>query len=149
MTAIVTDGTAMAADGLTSTTNDMINDNTIKLHRLPDGSIIGAAGAADRWPEAVAELSRSIEADDLPAEMKGDYDLLRLLPNGKVVGYHERLRPHAVAVPAAIGSGGDYARAAVLAGADLKTAIKIAGQIDLHTGGRTRIVSLDRRNSSR
>jgi hypothetical protein len=122
-----------------------MSSNTVKILRLPDGSIIGAAGDSDRWPEAVAELSRSIAANDLPQEMKGNYELLRLLPNGKVIGYAERLRPYSLSVPAAIGSGGDYAKAALLAGADLKTAIKIAGKIDLHTGGRTRIVSLRHR----
>jgi ATP-dependent protease HslVU (ClpYQ) peptidase subunit len=145
MTTIATDGKSMASDGRTTGGNTVINDAAVKIHTLPDGSLIGAAGASDRWPEAVAELSRSIEAGDLPAEMRGDYELLRLLPNGKAIAYAERLRPHPVSLPASIGSGSDFALGAMAAGADLKAAIKIAAKLDPHTGGRTRIVSLRHR----
>ena len=42
----------------------------------------------------------------------------------------------------AIGSGRDFALAAMRMGADAKKAVKIASEFDIHTGGRIRTMRL-------
>jgi hypothetical protein len=107
---------------------------------LPDGSVIGESGDADIGIKAIEVLARSLEEGTDVPKFKGDYALLRLMPNGRAFLYWENLFPVEVQPPAAIGSGGPLARAAMLAGAEPVHAVRIAAQIDVNTGGRIRSI---------
>jgi len=142
VTTIATDGRIMAADGRTSGGGTIYNDASVKMTRLPDGSIVGRAGGVADHTKAVDELIVAMLEERTPRETKGDYALLRLFKDGKALLYVDRLDgPAWVSLPAAVGSGADYARGAMAMGADPKTAVKIAKRFDAGSGGRIRTLS--------
>lgn len=127
----------MAADGQSGTeTGRILTLNRQKLTRLPDGSIFGAAGRnSDR--QAVVEWL--IDGGKGKRPRLGDaFAGLRLMPGGEVLYYDEDLRGTQVDLPAAVGSGGELAVGAMLAGASPKKAVEIAAQRDTTSGGRVR-----------
>lgn len=134
MTTIATDGKLMAGDGR-STRGDIVSGgDRKKVFRLPDGSIIGIAGRTRDAERAV----RSLMADPFaPEEVRGDYHLIRLYPNGQIWSHEDTLTaPIRVKPPYAIGSGSTAAMAAMLAGADATAAVKIATKLDIYSGGK-------------
>lgn len=133
MTTVATDGVTIAADGLLTWGGRRLKLDEQKLRRLPDGSVVGWAGNADEAVIAVEALAR-----DDGDEAKGDYSLLRLFPDGKLAVYVDRLIPTFTSPPQAIGSGGDVALGAMLAGMSAKQAVRAAARIDTSTGGTIR-----------
>lgn len=83
---------------------------------------------------------------DIP-KMEG-LDCLLVHPDGRVLSFGGirwiRERHEFVA----LGSGGGFARAAMMAGADAKQAIRIACKLDTHSGGRVMFVELKRSEAS-
>jgi ATP-dependent protease HslVU (ClpYQ) peptidase subunit len=132
VTTIATDGFELAGDGK-STANDSITGlNRKKVWHLEDGSIVGGAGQVRDVYRAVRAL-----AENSNDEAEGDYNLLRLFPNGKLVRYDSSLdTPISVKAPQAIGTGSDVAVGAMLAGASAREAVKIASKVDVYTGGK-------------
>lgn len=47
-----------------------------------------------------------------------------------------------IGIPSAIGSGGDFAMAAMMGGADAREAVKIASKLDPYTGGKIRVIKV-------
>lgn len=137
MTTIATDGRRIAADGMTQHHGTIIRNDAYKLRRLPDGSYIGGAGQVDLIEQAIDLLRSKAPA---PADVEGEYSLLRLHNYGGVAVYGGSiLHPVYVTGPAAIGSGMDFALAAMMAGASPQKAIRIASQLDPNTGGRVTV----------
>lgn len=134
MTTIATDGRLMAGDGR-STRGDLISGgDRKKVFKLSDGSLIGLAGRTRDADRAARSL---MENPSEPEEVRGDYSIIRLYPNGKVFIHEDTLaRPFRVKPPYAIGSGWPAAVGAMLAGADAYEAVKVAAKLDVHTGGK-------------
>lgn len=108
-----------------------------KARRLQDGTRVGVVtaivGMAERftaWLEAGA---------DPAAWGQGDADLRALVirPDGGLYLYDDSLWPSGPIKSAryAIGSGSEYAMAAMLMGADIVRAVEVAAELDPHTGG--------------
>lgn len=132
MTTIATDGFALAGDGRSTRNDSVTGRDRIKVIPLLDGSIVGGAG---RTADAERAM-RHLLADE-PGDVKGDYVLLRLFPNGKIATYEGSvLSPIFMKAPQAIGSGSDIAMGAMLAVAAAKEAVQIAAKIDVYTGGK-------------
>lgn len=138
MTTVATDGVTIAADGRTTAGNEIVNDSTRKIHRLPDGSVVAEAGTCTASITAIEELSDAMLEGRPPKFAKGEYTLLRLRADGKAVIYWGELTPVEVPTPYAIGSGGEFARGAMAYGASAAVAVRIATKLDSKSGGRVR-----------
>ena len=135
MTTIATDGRAIAADGRVTAGGEIRTETFDKLWELPDDSVAGAAGQTEQSTVALRELNRAAAEKRLPEPTEGEYDIMRLYPSGAVALYSGRLdAPFFVEPPFTIGSGGEYARGALAAGASVRRAMKIAHQFDSSTG---------------
>lgn len=145
VTTIATDGKIMAADGQ-STSGDMVTGmEAQKLSRLPDGSIIGGCGE-------VAPMRRAINClhspDAHPDDLTGEFTLLRLFPDGRLVAYEGCLFAFERPAPATIGTGREFAMGAMLAGKGPKEAVEIAIQRDIYSGGTVVVMEPTRPPSS-
>lgn len=134
MTTIACDGHWMAADGLVTTDNKVIVEfHAVKLRRLKDDSIIGYSGVYH-----IGELlSAFLDGDTTEVEDCGDWDALRLMPDGSGLYYCDK-HPTVGAPcswPATLGTGGELALGAMLAGKTPKEAVEIAAQRDTDSGG--------------
>lgn len=141
MTTIATDGCTIAADGMSQHHGTIVRTTAQKLHRLPDGSVIGGAGEVTLLNRAI----RAIRDGEKGGEhLVGEYSLLRLHPSGRVDLYDGTgtLDPLIMDGPSAVGSGMDFALAAMKAGASAQRALRIASELDPHTGGRVRSITL-------
>lgn len=136
MTVIAWDGKTLAADR--QATNCGMRFETTKIFRLADGSVCAATGAhaaatiMRQWYEDGADLSK------YPECQKTTDDWARLVvarPDG-AVWWYEGL-PAALrceSVPAAFGSGRDFAMGAMLAGADARRAVEITNLVSVDCG---------------
>lgn len=132
MTTVATDGRLFAGDGLSTRNDSVTRSNHKKVIRLDDGSIIGGSGRT-------TDIQRAVDAliEGSGAKASGDFNLLRLYPNGRLELYEGALdAPIRVPPPQAIGTGSDLAMGAMLAGVDAYEAVKIASKVDIYTGGK-------------
>lgn len=142
MTTVACDGHWMAADGLVTTAGDIICEmKATKVARLKDNSIIGMSGTVG----ALEGLRAFLEGEKPEAEICGTWDALRLMPDGSGLYYCDKHPTMGVASdwPATLGTGGELALGAMLAGATPKRAVEIAVQRDVWSGGQ--IIVLCRR----
>lgn len=136
MTTIATDGTTMACDGRGCVGDIIVSDKGAKIYRLGDGSLLGLSGAAFAGDQFADWLDNGARKDEFPKDI-GEYRVLHLLVDGMVRYYSEHSarawRP--AELPIAIGSGGELATGAMLAGASPAEAVEIASLRDPFTGG--------------
>jgi ATP-dependent protease HslVU (ClpYQ) peptidase subunit len=135
MTTIATDGRTMAADTHSSTGGLIVNRSAVKVTRAKDGSLVGVAGDCSgdalfrRW------LDDGEQQDKLPNFRGADeFVALVLRPDGRLDAFDSSLVPVEYQLPAAIGSGGQLALGAMLAGRSPAQAVAIAAQRDNATG---------------
>lgn len=134
MTTIATDGYSMAGDGRSTRGDAISGGDRKKVYKLSDGSLIGAAGRTRDAERAIRALTANPAK---PEEVRGDYTLMRLYPDGSIWVHEDTLTaPIKVQPPFAIGSGWTPALGAMMAGATSREAVKIASKIDVHTGGK-------------
>jgi len=135
MTTIAWRDGIMAADRL-AVTGGMRADAK-KLHRLPDGRVVGCAGSYRLAIKFVSALRRAAVVG-----LGRDFHGLVMLPNGKLLEYEDC----ETAMPVtdrfyAIGTGAHAAMAAMYCGKSAAEAVKIAGRVDNATGcGRVDVV---------
>lgn len=142
MTTIACDGKTMAADSRRCF-GDMRFDDTPKIFRLRDGSILGVCGTLQLAMMRMDWLNNRGKPEDYPAA-KGDdsCDMLVLRPDGKIEHYLEYSTPIEVKAPIALGSGREFAMGALLAGKNAAEAVEIACQIDVYSGGPIQVRTL-------
>lgn len=126
MTTIAFDGKTMAADRQVST----FRGSVAKIHRLADGSLYGASGKFDETVAVLAWL-----AGGEKPKIEEHIHAIVVAPSGKFHTYEKLL----VALPAAssfmaVGSGRDFAMAAMHLGKSAAEAVKIAHLFDTDTG---------------
>lgn len=134
MTTIATDGKVVAAD--TRQVGQYIDQiESVKLYVIR-GEIIGIAGDCAEaynyldWLKCGAKPSQKPNFDK-----DSEFEALHVTKDGV---FHVTKSIHKVLVgtPSAIGSGGDYAMAAMMAGATPQKAVSISMKLDPYTGGR-------------
>lgn len=108
-----------------------------KARRLEDGTRVGVATAIIGMAE---RFTAWLEAGGDPAAWgQGDVDLRALVirPDGGLFLYDDGLWPSGPIQTDryAIGSGSEYAMAAMVMGADIRRAVEVAAELDPHTGG--------------
>jgi ATP-dependent protease HslVU (ClpYQ) peptidase subunit len=141
MTCIATNGKIMAADSRSCAGDLITTDASDKLAQGKDGSVIGTAGdraacaLVRQWFEKGADLG-CIPTLKPTGEGDSPFDALILRPDGTL----DRLDHHFVflpsAIPAAIGTGGEIALGAMLAGKTPAEAVELAIAHVSTVGGR-------------
>lgn len=146
MTTIATDGRWIGADGRTTGGVEIFTETHSKLMELPDGSVVGGAGDRAVAARARAELHIALVKGREPQDVEGDYLLLRLFPSGALALYDGGILSHPqwLDPPFAIGSGAEFARGALAAGASVRKALAIAHRFDSGTGPLNQIFKVAR-----
>jgi ATP-dependent protease HslVU (ClpYQ) peptidase subunit len=137
MTTIATDGKSMAGDGRECCGDTISGNDFVKVHLLPDGRIVGISGNSY---DGDALLQWMKEGGTKP-KMK-HLRALVLNPDGKVLWHDEHLMPSEAEPPCAIGSGSDFALAAMDMGASPEEAVAAAAKRNIHTGGKITVIHL-------
>lgn len=138
MTVIATDGRSMAADGIAVSRGTIVDHDLKKVVRLNDGTLIGSAGIRH---EGLA-FKRWIEEGGGAPKIKQSFEALVLRPDGSCTYHCEKdLDGVPTELPAAIGSGMDFALGAMDAGASPFDAVRHAANRCPGIGGT--ITTLD------
>lgn len=136
MTTVACDGHWIAADGLVTTEEGIVAEfNATKIMRLKDGSIIGGSGIY----HAIEALRAFLDGEKTEVELcGGEWDAMRLMPDGTGLYYCDRHPTLGVPCswPSVLGSGGNIALGAMLAGKTPKEAVEIAASRDIESGGQ-------------
>jgi len=139
MTTIATDGKVMACDSCGGRSELIISNKLDKITRLADGSLLGLAGRSSVLPELAAWLGGK---GKLPTDC-GEWSALHLTEEGCWLLSSDGGRTrNLLDTPAAIGSGGELALGAMLAGAGPQKAVVIASKRDPFTGGPVQVKTL-------
>lgn len=138
MTTIATDGKTMAADGQAEVSGSILTSDSVKVVRLPDGSLFGSAGRRIDRPKAVAYM---VDGGKKPKLV--DFQALHLKVDGSLWYLNEELEPTRVNVPCAVGSGMDFALGAMDFGASPEEALAVAIERDPSSGGLISVLCLD------
>lgn len=145
MTTIAWDGEIMAADSMTTTTGGMAALNVGKLKRGRD-FVAGAAGCSaqiELWWRGVSglQLAEILEAGYTEfVEDKNDPSIMLCSQDGRLFTHSQGAFLEFQGTISgrkcwAIGSGGEVALGAMLAGAGAEMAVHLAAEIDPYTGG--------------
>ena len=136
MTVIAWDGKTLAADKRTNFGG--LHGTTTKVHRLPDGSLVGCAGNTAQIAEVVHWLGEGAQSDKMPAIQRDPKECVSALvirPDGKVLQYENTPYPLLLENRKwAIGSGRDFAVTAMHLGRDAREAVENASIIDSGCG---------------
>lgn len=133
MTTIACDGKTMAGDGRTTREGFICNDETEKVVRAEDGSLIGTCGTASVGLEFIKWWEAGHKGK---WEMGREANALVLTPEGRLIFYGDCGFGNESPAPQAIGSGSPYAMGALLAGATAAEAVRIACKLDPASGGK-------------
>lgn len=131
MTTIATDGKSMAADGLTTFNGMIVQDATKKVNRLGDGRIVGCCGDCS---DARLFAEWLLAGGKAPKLAQGFGALVVSLLEPVRVYFHD-CSYQEVEPPYAIGSGAEFAFAAMDCGKSPVGAVEIAARRDAKTGG--------------
>jgi ATP-dependent protease HslVU (ClpYQ) peptidase subunit len=133
MTVIAYDGKTLAADKLA--TNGGMCLTTTKIRRVPLG-MIGASGDVHVTRALAVWAEQGFKVKDFPSEAKDNTSQLILIGHdGKKLLYCGSAHPAELEDTfLAIGSGRDYAMAAMHLGHDAKTAVQVACDLDAYCG---------------
>jgi hypothetical protein len=139
MTTIAARAGVMAADSRETDQHEalefsfVVSDKAHKLHRLPDGSIFGGADGS----ESIHRLLESLKKKHACPKIENVSGLL-VPPTGGLRLYEGNVWLKVKEPYYAIGTGASFAMAAMHAGADAITAVRIAARMDPFSGGRVR-----------
>lgn len=136
MTVIAWDGLIMAGDKRTNFGG--LHATTTKVHRLPDGSLAGCAGNTAQIAEMVHWLAQGADVGKIPASQRDAKECVSMLvvyPNGHLWQYENT--PYPIRIENkfwAIGSGRDFAMAAMRLGRSALDAVALACELDMNCG---------------
>ena len=156
MTTIATKDGIIVGDARMSLGATIIKDDTVKVFNV-NNHLVGVCGAARSISTFVSWLQKHTDyrmvseqvgdlVDLIPPvlEQDSDYTALVVTPDKQVLLYESGI-PIDMGndVHMAIGSGGDFALAAMDAGLSAEEAVKIAMKRDVYSGGTITVVSLE------
>lgn len=130
----------MAGDGQSEAQGTIVATTRSKVKRLADGSLFGFSGRTVDGKAVIKWLAEGGKKPKIDSKWTG----LRLMPDGVLLYYTEELEPSDIDLPAATGSGMDFAIGAMEAGASPKRAVEIAAKRDVGTGGTITCLALKR-----
>lgn len=146
MTTIAYKDGVLVSDSRETVAKRIDRDNAQKLFRLANGAVLGCAGSSLAARVLVDKLNNSVKDHKRKKAVLPTFRIKNclaiLLAHGNKVYYFENGMWEDISdIPHySIGSGSDYALAAMDAGASALEAVKIAAKRDIYSGGR--IVSM-------
>ena len=147
MTTIAWDGERMAADTLAGGRFRAYKSKISRVE-MPDGSVclVGAAGDSYACAEHVEWLRRGAIPSEFPVALRDEScpSFLLVVTQDRQVCRYER-GPYPVKVragPHALGSGCEFAMAAMFLGKTAPEAVAVAAHFDSDTGGEIEVVTL-------
>ena len=141
MTTIAWDGKTLAADRRVSGCGGILI--TCKIIRAPDGRLIGVSGRASAC-EALRQWMLT-KSGDPPVPLRDEAwgDIIEIEPDGAVYFWGEWGRFLVLNDEVAIGSGQQFARAAMACGKSAAEAVEIAALFDEQTGDGVDVLRLE------
>ena len=135
MTTIAWDGKTLASDTRCNSGNVKFKVTKIRRHR---GHLIGYAGPLDLGAEMFAWYTKGADPEQFPADQLNEEDrtdFLVITPKRKILVYQKSAYPLDMTMNRffAIGSGRDFAIAAMHLGKSAEEAVGIAGLYDTGT----------------
>lgn len=122
------------------------NKKFIKIYKLiagnGDEAIVGGSGSASSIYAFFDWCASGMEYEDYPAEHAGEAQFI-MVTKKSVLCYENYPRPIEVGFPYSIGSGGQYAMGAMLAGAKATESVKIASKLDPYTNSKVYTLLLE------
>ncbi len=143
MTTIAYKDGVLASDSRLTYNEFICTDKCKKIWRLKDGTLFAASGDNEGGLAALNALTKGLP---LPKSDR-EYTAVRILPKGQIYSTDGALWVRWPEKFIAIGSGGKYAAAAMRAGADAKSAVKIGIASDVYSGGRVQNLRLQKRKT--
>ncbi|HWU70789.1 MAG TPA: hypothetical protein VN017_05495 [Pseudoxanthomonas sp.] len=134
MTTVAWDGKSLAAD--TQSTTGTISGRAVKIARNANGFLVAGSGSLAVVRHWINWVLAGLPAEGQP-EVIDESTVLIIDPRGRARLFTDI--PVSQPLPRrkwAIGSGSDVALGAMAMGADARTAVKVASQFDVYTGGR-------------
>lgn len=135
MTTIVWDGETLAADK--RAINGSVSFPVTKIFKRK-GCLIGAAGDFDRIQEMVSWFDEGEIPEKFPSFGRSNEDFVGLLvirPDKSVWKFERSPYPYRIeSASHAIGSGSEYATAAIHLGCDARRSVEVAIALDAHSG---------------
>lgn len=135
MTTVAWDGKTLAADKLATSSGMRIT--VTKLFRAR-GCLVAAAGDLDRINESVAWFAAGADPKNMPPYARDNNDYVGMLvieKDGSILKYERSAVPFKIESPfMAIGSGRDYAMAAMHLGKSASEAVAVAIALDCNSG---------------
>ncbi|SUE95774.1 proteasome subunit beta [Ectopseudomonas mendocina] len=145
MTTVAYDGRFLAADGR-STLGNLISGKAVKkifqLLTCANGvqvqAVLAGAGSFQTVNIVKSHLERNdlFESELIPEIEPGSFQGLLVLETGEVYDLEDKLVPLPAEIPVAIGSGTDYAMAAMVMGKSAPAAVEVACELDVYSGGK-------------
>lgn len=156
MTTIATKDGIICSDGRMSLGATIIKDDTVKVFNI-NNHLVGVCGAARAISTFVGWLQKHTDyrmvseqvgdlVDLIPPvlEQSEDYTALVVTPDKQVLLYEGGVPiDMGIDVHMSIGSGGDFALAAMDSGLSAEEAVKVAMKRDVYSGGTITVVSLE------
>ncbi|MFZ6813556.1 hypothetical protein ACO0K3_03745 [Undibacterium sp. Rencai35W] len=144
MTTIAWDGKTLAADK--RCTSDGVISVVTKLYKVK-GCLLAAAGDFDRIQEMIHWFRKGCMPSNLPLFQRDNADFVGLIvirPDKKIYRYDRGPYPHKYESPTiAIGSGGNFALAAMHLGCTAVDAVRVACEFDCYSGNGIDTLSFD------
>lgn len=133
MTIICWDGKTLAADRRVSFGTSIAT--TTKIHRI-NGMLVGCAGGAAQGASCIQWVRDGMDRSKYPDVQKDDScSLLVILPDGAIHYYSKTVDPLVVECKTlSIGSGSEYADAAMYLGYAAREAVEVAIALDSGCG---------------
>ncbi|MBX5130794.1 peptidase S14 [Rhizobium lentis] len=144
MSVVVYHKGVMAADSRAYSGSTHPVGNKRKIHRMPDGSLLGITSNQIGMPEAFAKWISEGASRDASVPAEASLTALHVLPNGDVYLYSDGYTPSGPLSgdTFTIGSGRKYALGAIEMGADAARAVEAAIAHDLWCGGPVAVLAL-------
>lgn len=132
MTTVAWDGRTLAADKRATVSG--IRSTVTKVARGPNGNMVGLAGTLALFEDVIAWLCHGGERPESQDDKHEWCSVLEIDPQGRC-WKHERSGRYLIEDRmAAIGTGGDFALAAMALGKTAAEAVQLASRFDTRTG---------------
>lgn len=145
MTTIATDGITIAADGLCTDGNgSKYNQDEVKL--IKDGNaIFGLSGTTCLMPHLIDWYIKGCKLEGLPRVDNEFHWHLLVITLNNPIKYFSNGCPYPDIFTdkyITIGTGAQYAKGAMMAGATPKKAVEIAAKCNVYTGGKIKVFNI-------
>lgn len=153
MTTIAYDGHYVVADGRSTVGNLVTGKRARKvwiidmmINGLQEKAIFAGAGSYQSINMVRSHLEREdfLQAEVVPELEPGSFSGMVVLGDGRCYILEDRLVPMEQEYPTAIGSGTDYAMAAMSLGKTAIEAVELACELDVYTGGELMVADINK-----